>query len=56
MFGDIGHGVLMMLSALGFILIERKFPRGFGEEITDTFFFGRYIILLMGMFAIVGCL
>jgi V-type H+-transporting ATPase subunit a len=53
MFGDIGHGFLMALSALAFIMIEKKYPRGFGEEITDTFFFGRYIILLMGLFAMV---
>ena len=71
MFGDIGHGFLMMLSALAFIMVEKKYPRGFGEEvrisqrsiwshmlirsllqqITDTFFFGRYIIFLMGIFA-----
>lgn len=52
MFGDIGHGVLVALAALGFIMVENKYPRGFGEEITDTFFFGRYIILLMGIFAV----
>jgi len=51
MFGDIGHGFIMALSALAFIMLEKKYPRGFGEEITDTFFFGRYIILLMGIFA-----
>jgi vacuolar-type H+-ATPase subunit I/STV1 len=56
MFGDIGHGILMALAATAFILIEKKYPRGFGEEITDTFFFGRYIILLMGLFAVVSLL
>ena len=33
MFGDIGHGFLMMLSALAFIMVEKKYPRGFGEEV-----------------------
>ncbi|KAI5479605.1 V-type H+-transporting ATPase subunit I [Pseudohyphozyma bogoriensis] len=52
MFGDIGHGFIMMATALTLILIEKRFPKGMGSEIPDTFFFGRYIIFFMGLFAI----
>ncbi|GAA6061667.1 hypothetical protein JCM10212_000850 [Sporobolomyces blumeae] len=52
MFGDIGHGILMMLSALTLILLEKRFTKGTGSEIFDTFYYGRYIIFLMGVFAI----
>ncbi|GAA5863772.1 hypothetical protein JCM1840_005761 [Sporobolomyces johnsonii] len=52
MFGDIGHGLLMMLSALALIVLESKFKKGTGNEIFDTFYYGRYIIFLMGIFAI----
>lgn len=51
MFGDIGHGLVMMLAALSLILVEKKFAKGTGNEIFDTFFYGRYIIFLMGLFA-----
>ena len=34
MFGDIGHGLLMTLSALSLIAIERKYPKGFGNEVS----------------------
>ncbi|GAA5996114.1 V-type ATPase subunit a family protein [Rhodotorula paludigena] len=52
MFGDIGHGCLMTGSALTLILLEKRFRKGTGNEIFDTFFYGRYIIFLMGVFAI----
>ncbi|GAA5830204.1 hypothetical protein JCM11251_001267 [Rhodosporidiobolus azoricus] len=52
MFGDIGHGILMTLSAGAMIFLERRFKKGTGSEIFDTFYYGRYIILLMGLFAI----
>jgi len=75
MFGDIGHGILMTLSAFSLILLEKKFTKGTGsevrrfifslsqytscglilrdaEQIFDTFYYGRYIIFLMGLFAI----
>ncbi|KAM8960020.1 V-type proton ATPase 116 kDa subunit a 2 [Pelodytes ibericus] len=53
MFGDFGHGILMSLFALGLVLYENspKLQRT-QEEITKTFFEGRYIILLMGLFSI----
>ncbi|GAA5968109.1 hypothetical protein JCM11641_003734 [Rhodosporidiobolus odoratus] len=52
MFGDIGHGILMTLSAGALILMEKRFKKGTGSEIFDTFYYGRYIIFLMGIFAI----
>jgi len=52
MFGDIGHGALMALAAGTLILFEKKIGKGFGSEILDTFYYGRYIIVLMGLFAI----
>lgn len=49
MFGDIGHGIIMFLSALSMIMVEKRFKKGTGNEIFDTFFSGRYIIVLMGV-------
>lgn len=34
MFGDVGHGIVMMLSALTLILIENKFKKGTGNEVS----------------------
>ncbi|KZP32599.1 V0/A0 complex, 116-kDa subunit of ATPase [Athelia psychrophila] len=52
MFGDIGHGVIIASCALYMILNERKMARADLGEIIGQFFFGRYIILLMGIFSI----
>lgn len=51
MFGDIGHGFIALVFALAMIMFERKLARMDWGEIFATFFFGRYIILLMGIFA-----
>ncbi|XP_056390229.1 V-type proton ATPase 116 kDa subunit a 2 isoform X1 [Hyla sarda] len=53
MFGDFGHGLLMSLFALFLVLYENsaKLQRT-QDEIMKTFFEGRYIILLMGLFSI----
>ncbi|EIN07992.1 ATPase V0/A0 complex [Punctularia strigosozonata HHB-11173 SS5] len=51
MFGDIGHGFITFLAALAMILWERKLAKADLGEIFGTFFFGRYIILLMGAFS-----
>ncbi|XP_069817030.1 V-type proton ATPase 116 kDa subunit a 2 isoform X2 [Dendropsophus ebraccatus] len=53
MFGDFGHGILMSLFALFLVLYENspKLQRT-QDEIMKTFFEGRYIILLMGLFSI----
>ncbi|KAI0657235.1 ATPase V0/A0 complex [Cubamyces menziesii] len=52
MFGDIGHGFIIFIAAAIMILFERKLAKADLGEIFGTFFFGRYIILLMGLFSI----
>ncbi|XP_024131629.1 V-type proton ATPase 116 kDa subunit a [Oryzias melastigma] len=53
MFGDLGHGVIMALFALWMVFYEnnRKL-KNTRNEIWNTFFEGRYIILMMGIFSI----
>uniref|UniRef100_A0A669BE41 V-type proton ATPase subunit a n=1 Tax=Oreochromis niloticus TaxID=8128 RepID=A0A669BE41_ORENI len=53
MFGDLGHGILMALFAFWMVLYEnhRKL-KNTRNEIWNTFFEGRYIILMMGLFSI----
>ncbi|XP_036954030.1 V-type proton ATPase 116 kDa subunit a [Acanthopagrus latus] len=53
MFGDLGHGVIMALFAAWMVLCEnnRKL-KNTRNEIWNTFFEGRYIILMMGLFSI----
>ncbi|TDL17140.1 ATPase V0/A0 complex [Rickenella mellea] len=51
MFGDIGHGCIIFCAALCMILAEKKLARNDLGEIMGTFFYGRYIILLMGLFS-----
>ncbi|XP_041957822.1 V-type proton ATPase 116 kDa subunit a2-like [Alosa sapidissima] len=53
MFGDLGHGILMACFALWMVLYEndRKLKHT-RNEIWNTFFEGRYLILLMGLFSV----
>ncbi|SAM02848.1 hypothetical protein [Absidia glauca] len=51
MFGDIGHGALMLLAALYLVLNEKKLASNNGE-IFKMFFGGRYMMLMMGIFSI----
>ncbi|NWR80940.1 VPP3 ATPase, partial [Centropus unirufus] len=48
MFGDVGHGLVMFLFALWMVLTHICPP----SQIWQTFFEGRYLILLMGAFSI----
>jgi len=53
MFGDLGHGLLVLLAAAFMVRKEaalKKITKG--NEIMEIFFGGRYIILLMGVFSI----
>ncbi|KAG2348368.1 V0/A0 complex, 116-kDa subunit of ATPase [Suillus weaverae] len=52
MFGDIGHGLIIFFAALYMIFQEKKWARQELNEIVGQFFYGRYIILLMGMFSV----
>ncbi|KAI6164183.1 V-type ATPase, V0 complex, 116kDa subunit family [Pisolithus thermaeus] len=57
MFGDIGHGLIILFAALYMIANERKWARtNLGEAIIGSpcshFCSGRYIILLMGLFSL----
>uniref|UniRef100_A0A7E4ZT50 V-type proton ATPase subunit a n=1 Tax=Panagrellus redivivus TaxID=6233 RepID=A0A7E4ZT50_PANRE len=52
MFGDTGHGIIMFISALLLVLFEAKIERAkIKDEIFNTFYGGRYVILLMGLFS-----
>ncbi|KAI9313389.1 V-type ATPase, V0 complex, 116kDa subunit family [Dichotomocladium elegans] len=51
MFGDIGHGFLMFLTALYLVLNEKKLAN-INDEIFSMFFSGRYMVLMMGLFSI----
>uniref|UniRef100_A0A914V4L4 V-type proton ATPase subunit a n=1 Tax=Plectus sambesii TaxID=2011161 RepID=A0A914V4L4_9BILA len=53
MFGDTGHGVIMLAAGLFFVLKEKALEaKRINDEIFQTFFGGRYVILLMGCFSI----
>ncbi|VDP06870.1 unnamed protein product [Heligmosomoides polygyrus] len=53
MFGDMGHGAIMLCAALFFILKEKQLEAArIKDEIFQTFFGGRYLIFLMGVFSI----
>lgn len=53
MFGDLGHGVLMSLFAFWMVRYENNCKlKKTRNEIWNTFFEGRYIILMMGLFSI----
>lgn len=53
MFGDVGHGLLMFLFALAMVLAEKRpAVKAAQNEIWQTFFGGRYLLLLMGLFSV----
>lgn len=51
MFGDFGHGIIMTLAALAMIYWERPLQRGKQDELFTMAFYGRYIMLMMGIFS-----
>ncbi|KAJ3299275.1 H(+)-transporting V0 sector ATPase subunit a [Borealophlyctis nickersoniae] len=52
MFGDFGHGILVTVFAAWMVNQEKTLEKKKWGEIWGTFFGGRYIILLMGVFSI----
>ena len=53
MFGDAGHGIIMTMFAMYMIWKEAPLKKIVaGSEILNTFFGGRYLIFLMGVFSI----
>uniref|UniRef100_F6SXF7 V-type proton ATPase subunit a n=1 Tax=Monodelphis domestica TaxID=13616 RepID=F6SXF7_MONDO len=53
MFGDCGHGAIMLILALWMVMNEKSLlAQKNNGEIWNTFFSGRYLILLMGLFSI----
>lgn len=51
MFGDFGHGALMFMCACAMIFWERKLQKAKLDELTYMAFYGRYIMLMMGLFS-----
>uniref|UniRef100_A0A915DBS8 V-type proton ATPase subunit a n=1 Tax=Ditylenchus dipsaci TaxID=166011 RepID=A0A915DBS8_9BILA len=53
MFGDLGHGIILLLAGLAFIRYEKVIlEMRIKDEIFNTFFNGRFIIVLMGCFSV----
>jgi V-type H+-transporting ATPase subunit a len=50
MFGDLGHGFLMVCAAVAMIYWERKLKK-VRDELFSMAFYGRYIMLMMGIFS-----
>ncbi|KAI5301303.1 H(+)-transporting V0 sector ATPase subunit a [Ascosphaera atra] len=51
MFGDLGHGMLMTMTAVAMIIFEKKLLKTKLDELTGMAFTGRYIMLMMGIFS-----
>ena len=51
MFGDFGHGAIMTLAAVAMIYWEKPLQRGKQDELFGMAFYGRYIMLMMGIFS-----
>lgn len=52
MFGDFGHGLLMTFAAVAMIYFERPLQKTKLNELVAMAFYGRYIMLLMGVFSV----
>lgn len=52
MFGDVGHGILLLAYGLLLVAFEGPLGRSKLDEIVGMTFGGRYLILLMGIFSV----
>lgn len=52
MFGDFGHGILMTCAALAMVFFEQQMSKSKLNELVAMAFYGRYIMLMMGVFSI----
>lgn len=52
MFGDFGHGLLMTLAATAMIFWEKPLQRSKQDELFAMAFYGRYIMLMMGVYSL----
>ena len=52
MFGDFGHGIILTLTASAMIYYEKRLLRSKLNELVSMAFYGRYIMLMMGIFSI----
>lgn len=52
MFGDCGHGLIMTCAAIAMIYFERSLLKTKLNELIEMAFYGRYIMLMMGVFSI----
>ena len=52
MFGDFGHGILMTMAACVMIYWERPLSRSKQDELFAMAFYGRYIMLMFGVFSL----
>lgn len=52
MFGDFGHGILMTCAALAMVVFEQRMSKSKLNELVAMAFYGRYIMLMMGIFSI----
>jgi len=51
MFGDVGHGILLFLVALTLVMFEKRLEGKDLGEVPGMLYTGRYMLLLMGIFA-----
>lgn len=53
MFGDAGHGLILLLASLLIVLFEKRLQKSWeANEILSMIFHGRYVLLLMGIFSV----
>ncbi|KAF2706289.1 vacuolar ATP synthase-like protein 98 kDa subunit [Pleomassaria siparia CBS 279.74] len=52
MFGDMGHGLILLAAATAMIYYEKKLLRSKLDELFSMIFYGRYIVLMMGIFSV----